>query len=107
MSEDLDRDKLKENVRSEAIWLRFLFMLVFIVALWVSSILVGVVVVFQFLVSLFTSRPNRNLLTFGSQLTEYVSQVLRFLMFLSDERPFPFSAWPEVESRVEVGADED
>ncbi|UTW45748.1 DUF4389 domain-containing protein [bacterium SCSIO 12696] len=79
------------------VWLRLLFMAFALVCLFIARILVWVAVVFQFLVVLFTGQDNDNLRNFGQGVSKWVYQCLLFLTFNSEEKPFPFNEWPEVE----------
>ena len=46
---------------------------------------------------LITTELNEQLLDFSDSLTKYVSQILFYITFKSEERPFPFSPWPSDE----------
>jgi uncharacterized protein DUF4389 len=86
---------LEEHLKSRSTWLRLLFMLVMVVFYAVSRIVVTVVVVVQFLHVLFTGEPNPRLKEFGQSLAAYTFQILIYLTFNSEVRPFPFDAeWP-------------
>lgn len=82
------------------LWRRALFMLLFAVLYGVARFVLGVVVVVQFLVVLFTGSANEQLLRLGSSLSIYAYQVFRFLTFTGDEQPFPMSAWPADEAEA-------
>jgi hypothetical protein len=44
---------------------------------------------------LFTGKPNARLLDVGLSLAQYVYQVVEYLTFNTEVRPFPFDAeWP-------------
>ena len=88
-------ENLKQNVTRGSIWLRLIFMIVFAVAFNVAEFVILVIVVFQFLASLFTREPNDRLTRFGRTMALYVQQVIEFLTFATEEKPFPFSPWPE------------
>lgn len=80
---------------SNKIWWRLLFMLILVVLYGVSRIVMSAVVVLQFFWVLFTAEPNEPLLKLGQSLATYTYQVIRYLTFNSEERPFPFdSDWP-------------
>lgn len=96
-----DDKPLTENVKSRAIWLRLFFMLVVLFLYSVSRVVVGAVVVVQFFWVLFTGRANPHLLEFGQSLATYTYQIVRYLTFTSERRPFPFDAdWPRSSSKV-------
>lgn len=93
--------ELKENLRRRQTWLRGLYMLLFIVIFHVAEVVVGAVVLLQFLFTLFTGNTNPRLLQFGQNLSEYVYQILGFVTFNTEDMPFPFSDWPETGKRIE------
>ena len=86
---------IKENVTRRSIWLRLVFMIVLSVAFNVAEIITFVVVVFQFLASLFTGQPNDRLTRFGRNLARYLQQITVYLTFGTEEAPFPFTPWPD------------
>lgn len=86
---------VKDNVKNPDVWLRGLFILIFGVILYFAIVLVWLLVIFQFVSKLLTGDVNRQLADFGAGLVRYVPQVLSYVTFQADERPFPFSPWPE------------
>lgn len=94
-SESIDKT-LSENIKSRPIWLRAFFMLVVLFIWGLSRFVTCAVIVIQFFCVLFTSEPNANLKKFGAQLATYSAEIVRYLTFNTDVRPFPFDAkWPE------------
>ena len=89
----MDED-LKQHVRDSNAWTRLLFMLLFTVFYGVAEMVLTAVVVFQFLVVLFTGGRNARVLSLGASLSTYAYQVFRFLTYNSEQRPFPFADWP-------------
>jgi len=95
---------IKENVTRRSIWLRLVFMIVLSVAFSVAEFVTFAVVVFQFLSSLFTGQPNDRLTRFGRNLARYLQQIIVYMTFATEEKPFPFTPWPDEpheETRVE------
>ena len=90
---------IKENLKQQTIWLRGLYMLMFALFYSIAEFVLFAVVVFQFLLILFTGRNNPRLLMLGQSLATYIYQVIRFLTFNSEYQPYPFGAWPEGEPR--------
>lgn len=87
--------QLEENLKSRATWLRLLFMIVFVLIYSLTRLVVGAVVVLQFLWVLFTGETNPRMKHFGASLATYTYQILLYLTYNSDERPFPFDLdWP-------------
>jgi len=85
---------IKENAKNVDVWTRGLFILIYGVIFYFLFALIWLVVIFQFLMKLITTELNGHLLEFSDSLTKYVSQILLYITFKSEERPFPFSPWP-------------
>ena len=88
-------DELKAHLKERKTWLRGLYMLLFAIFYGIAEIVITAVVLFQFLLVLFTGRTNERLLKLGQSLGTYVYQILQFLTFNSDYHPYPFGAWPK------------
>jgi hypothetical protein len=87
--------ELKEHLKSAGTWKRGLFILLFAVFYGVAEVVLGAIVLFQFGSQLITGRPNDKLKAFSRGLTAYFYQLLQFLTYRSDLKPFPFSDWPD------------
>jgi hypothetical protein len=87
-------DKLKSNLLSSSHWLRVVFMVLFAIILQVAAAVMWVVVILQFLFSLFTGQGNGNLSKLGHSLSTFIFQTWQFLSYNSDEKPYPFQDWP-------------
>ena len=93
--EDRDPPDIEANITSRSTWLRLGFMIVLGALYALSRIVVFAVVVLQFLWALITSEPNRKLTEFGHSLALYTAELIDYLCYVSDERPFPFEKdWP-------------
>ena len=90
-------DDIVENLKRPSVWLRILFMIGFAVALYITAFILLVLVVAQILFALFSGANNDNLRRFGAALTEYIHQILLYLTFNSEQRPFPFAPFPLLE----------
>ena len=88
-------NQLKASLTAADTWLRGLYMLLFTVIYSVSEFVLGLVVVFQFIHVLVTRRTNDRLLDFSSDMSVFIYQVLQFLTFNSEAKPYPFAAWPD------------
>jgi hypothetical protein len=76
------------------IWLRGLFMLLLGIAFQLCRTVLCVVTVIQFVIVLLNDAPNPRLASFGSSMGSYLRQIVSFLTFATEEKPFPFSEWP-------------
>ena len=86
---------IKENVTRGSIWLRLVWMIVLGIAFNLAEIVAFAVAVFQFFSSLLTGNTNENLTRFSRNLARYLQQIVMFVTFASEEKPFPFSPWAE------------
>ncbi len=89
-----NEDDIKKHVKDKDTWLRFVYLVVFGFAFYLSIILTFATSIFQFLAKLFGGQSFAGLSVFGDNLATYQAQVTRFLTFSSDEKPFPFAPFP-------------
>lgn len=90
----MDNEQLKSNITSSKHWLRLVFMLLFAAVLQLASLVMWILVAVQFVFSLITGEDNQHLRRFGHSLSTYIYDVLKFLCYSSEEKPFPFADWP-------------
>lgn len=91
-------DELKTNLKSKSIWKRGFLMLLFAIFYGVAELVLAVLALFQFGCALITGAPNENVTRFGYTLGRYIFEITQFVTFNTDDRPFPFSDWPEQEA---------
>lgn len=100
--DDEEPGRLEQHLTSRATWTRLLFMIVMTILYSVSRIVVGAVVILQFLCVLFSGKTNERLTETGQSLAAYTYQVVRYLTFNTERRPFPFDMdWPRPNAPVE------
>jgi hypothetical protein len=90
----LNEEDLKKHVKDKDTWMRFIYLVVFGVAFYLSIILTFATSIFQFLAKLFSGSSFDGLAEFGDNLAVYHGQITRYLTFVSDDKPFPFAAFP-------------
>lgn len=89
---------IEDNLKSRSTWLRLVFMLVFYVLGSVAVMVASAVIVLGFFWVLFTGETNEQLRRTGKAMGIYFAQIIDYLTFNSDARPFPFDlGWPQVE----------
>lgn len=93
----INEDAIKQNVKDKDTWLRFVYLVVFGIAFYLSIMLTFATSIFQFLAKLFGGNSFVGLAAFGLNLATYQAQVTRYLTFASDEKPFPFAQFPDSE----------
>ncbi len=86
---------LEQNLKSQATWLRALFMLISCVLVSIASFVGSVVVILGFFWVLFTGEVNRQVQQVGQSLASYIYEIVRYLTFNTEQRPFPLGGeWP-------------
>ena len=93
-------NEVKDNLKQQSTWKRGLYMLLFIIFSRIAEVVLGAVVLFQFLLKLFTGDTNPRLRKLGQSLSSYVYQAFQFLSFNSEYHPYPFGAWPKAEPKA-------
>ena len=102
----------KEEILNSSKWIRFLFMALY--ALLINFIVLPVCIglsFIQFLFVLFTSDPNKSIANINEHLIEVFSDSIAFLLFQTEEKPFPFKnnheddSMPKKEVIIEAEAD--
>ena len=104
---DIMSNDVKQNLKSQSTWMRGLYMLIYMVFYTIADIVLFAIIVFQFLMKLFTGNTNDRLLKLGQGLSTYIYQVLQYLSFNSEYQPYPFGAWPKGEPRSTRELDRD
>ena len=97
----------KDEILKSSKWIRFIFMVLYAFALnFVLPICIGLAVI-QFLFVLFTSKVNQSIANVNSYVIEFFEDSLSFLLFQTEEKPFPFKNNSEGEVVIEAEEIED
>jgi len=91
---------IKDNAKNTDTWLRGFFILVFGVIFYFLYILIWLLVIFQFVTKVLTGELNSYLEQFSTKMTSYAMQILNYITYQSEERPFPFSPFQETEEEA-------
>ncbi|MAK91709.1 MAG: lipase [Oceanospirillaceae bacterium] len=89
-----EMNDFKENVTSDAFWLRTLYIALFFLVYRVLDLVLLVVTLAQWVFRLLSGQPNEALASFGKSLGIYIQQIVHYLSGSSEEKPFPFKDWP-------------
>ena len=86
---------LEQNIKSSTTWFRLLFILIYCALISLASLVGTFVVVVGFFWVLFTGEVNQQLRQAGQAIASYIYEIVRYLTFNTDDKPFPFGgAWP-------------
>ncbi len=92
------KEALKASITSGETWMRLVYMILFGIVLNLAELVVAFVAVIQFLFKLFSGEVNQQLAEFGDGLATYFRQMIAFLTFRTEDKPFPFAPWPQTSS---------
>ncbi|MFL2874782.1 MAG: DUF4389 domain-containing protein [Pseudohongiellaceae bacterium] len=86
-----------DRIKNTNSWLRILLMFGYLVVLYVIALLAVVIMIAQTLFVFASGSPNSNLVIFGEALAEYIKQIIDFLFYKSNTKPFPFAPFPIID----------
>lgn len=93
-------EALKSNLANGDTWMRLVYMILFTAVFGFAAWVTGFVVVVQFLFKLFSGETNEHLSDFGGALAAYFGQIVAFLTFQAEDKPYPFAPWPQPSTRA-------
>ena len=96
MSEKLD--KIIDNLKQSSVWVRIVLMVAFAVVLYPVFLVLLVLMIAQVLFVIITGESNANLRSLGAALSTYIFQIVQFMSYVTDVKPFPFSDFPKAEN---------
>ena len=80
----------KEEILKSSKWIRFIFMVLYAFALnFALTICIGLAFI-QFLFVLFTSKVNTSIANVNSYVIEFFEDSTSFILFQTEDKPFPF-----------------
>lgn len=83
-----------KNLTSEAFWLRLVFMLLFLVLAEIAVSILTLLILVQFVYRLFSGNLQAEIYAFSSSLATFILQSYQFLIYQTEQKPFPFNDWP-------------
>lgn len=68
-------------------------------AAYITALIISLVVGIQVIYGFIKGAPNERLRSLSKGLNLYFYQVLQYIGYNSDTRPFPFSDWPDADKK--------
>ena len=97
----------KDEILKTSKWVRFLFMVLYAFVInFALTIAIGLAFI-QFLFVLFTSKVNISIANINSYIIEFFDDSLAFLLFQTEEKPFPFKNNSDEEIIIDVDETEE
>lgn len=91
-----EQSTVERTLKGELI--RGALMILFLVAARLVGTLVFFIALFQFLCAVIVRKPNHNASRFGKALSCYKAEIIRYLCYDTERRPWPFSSWSQMTS---------
>jgi len=88
---------INKEREAESGWMRAAYILLFLIMLKFSIIAFVIVVIIHFAFTLFQKEETDGLKKFKAELTEYIFELINFLIGKNEIKPFPISEWPSKE----------
>ena len=92
----------KPGYANQGFWFRVIFMFLYWVVLNIAITVFGVLLVIVGLLKLVMSSEPVTLSSWLKSVALFLGQIFSFLSFATEEKPFPFQPWPQVDADDEV-----
>ncbi len=89
-------EHIRKNATEPKIWIRGFFMLIYAMIYNLAQCAIMGIVFFQFGATVLTGKPHHRLTVFGESLSIYIAQILNYLFYSTEKKPFPLSSWPKL-----------
>ena len=89
-------EKIETNEREKPGIARALYILLYLIIGRFISMILFVIAITQYIYSWLTGEPNEKILYFTEGLAEYTKQLVSYVGFNTDEKPWPLGDWPDV-----------
>ena len=89
-------EEVETNEREKPGIARALYILLYLIIVRFISMVLFVIAITQYIYSWLTGAPNEKILHFTEDLAEYTKQLVSYVGFNTDEKPWPVGDWPDV-----------
>ncbi len=89
-------EEVETNERERPGLSRALYTLLYLMIGRFISMVLFIIAITQYIYSWLTGEPNEKILHFTEDLAEYSKQLVSYVGFNTDEKPWPMSEWPDV-----------
>jgi len=98
----MQKDDIKQNLKNTSSWIRILYMLLFAALFFAAKMIFWLAVVFQLILSLLTGEVNSRLLGFSRQIVRFLFDIMLYLTYNTEHKPFPFADWSDAAEETEI-----
>lgn len=86
--------EMPQEEAHQNIWKRGLIMIALGIFFAISRSILLALAIVQFLWVVFTREKNAAISDFGTSMSAWIAEVVKFQTFATEERPFPWAPWP-------------
>jgi hypothetical protein len=90
-------EEIETKIYPKADMTRVLYTILYLIIGRFISMVLFIIAVSQFIYSWLIGEPNEKLLSFTDAMAEYGKQLVLYVGFNSDDKPWPVGNWPSVE----------
>ncbi|TYL47733.1 DUF4389 domain-containing protein [Marinomonas sp. IMCC 4694] len=87
----------KPGYADQGFWFRMIFMLLYWVILNIAVTVFGFLLVLVSLIKLGSKHEPHTLSVWLKKMSGFIKQIFSFLSYETQEKPFPFQPWPQVD----------
>ena len=85
-------DEAMSNIKDSSTWIDALLVVVYLLVISYSIFLLWIIAFAQFIFKLITKKPNKNLGDLTNVFQKFINQIIDFVTFETEERPYPFNS---------------
>lgn len=88
-------DEVETNRRERPGLSRALYTILYLIIIRLISMVLFVIAITQYIYSWLSGEPNEKILYFTESLAGYSKQLVSYVGFNTDEKPWPIGEWPD------------
>ncbi len=83
--------KKKSKSFNQEIWVRAALLIVSVILFNVIALILLIIIIINIVIAIIKGKPDAGIVEFSKVGLNEIARLLRYLLFISDERPFPFT----------------
>ncbi|MEO9654623.1 DUF4389 domain-containing protein [Marinomonas sp.] len=92
----------KSGYAEQGFWFRLIFMLVYWALLNVAITVFGILLIIVSIIKFGSRHHPETLASWLRSVALFIQQTFEFLSYKSEDKPFPFQSWPQVDTDEEA-----
>ena len=84
-----------DTIKTNTFWVRLVLMVIYAIILDIALSLLLLLILVQWVYRLFAGEVQAGLYGFNASLKNFLLDIMNYLLYQTEQRPFPFSDWPD------------